>query len=102
MFHFNLGLYIDIFTGVGICFLVMAIAYKFGERKLKNDYSYSIYLYHEIFINIIVIAGSSGFAQTWIAVGVVYICTLICAYISCHVIEMPATRYLKNRAQMWR
>lgn len=93
IFHLQFGLYIDPVQGGLLSFLTIATAYKFGKRALHHDYSYSIYLYHEIFVNILMIA---GFVSTWWAVGLVYACTLFAAVLTCRLVEEPVSRWLKR------
>lgn len=92
--HLNCGLYGNIVSGVSVCFLVFAAAYRFGKRTMRHDYSYSIYLYHEIFINILVIGGF--FMRSWLGVLLVYAATAVCAWCSCRWVEEPAVRLLKR------
>lgn len=37
-----------------MCILTLSAGYYFGNHRLKHDYSYSIYLYHMVVINVLV------------------------------------------------
>lgn len=88
------GLYGNVVSGIAVCFLVFAVAYRFGKRTIRHDYSYSIYLYHEIFINILVVSGCC--MRSWLGALLVYAATAVCSYCSCHWVEEPAVRWLKR------
>lgn len=92
-FHLDVGLYVNTVQGVLVCFLTLATAYKFGKYNLRHDYSYSIYLYHEIFVNVLLIA---GYVASWYALGAVYACTLIAAVLTCRLVEEPVSRRWKR------
>ena len=92
--HLKIGLYVDVVQGVLVCFLALAFAYKFGKHSLRHDYSYSIYLYHEIFVNILLIA---GFIACWWAIGAVYLFTMMAAVLTCRLVEEPVSRILKDK-----
>lgn len=87
------GLYLDVFSGCLMSLLSVSVAYRFPLPRLKHDYSYALFLYHEIFINLFVVW---GFTQSWLVVAILYACTIPCAIISCHLIEEPATKWLKR------
>ena len=93
LFHLEFGLYVNTLQGFLVSVLTIAAAYKFGHHGLRHDYSYSIYLFHEIFINIFLIV---GFVASWWAVGAVYACTIIAAVLSCRLVEEPVSRWLKH------
>ena len=92
--HMKLGLYVDTVQGGLVSLLILAAAYKFGKHSLRHDYSYSIYLYHEIFVNILLIA---GFIASWWAIGTVYLLTAVAAVLTCRLVEEPVSRILKDR-----
>lgn len=58
--HLSFGHYCNIVSGVFICMLTLSAGYYFGNHKFKKDYSYSIYLYHMIVINVLVMFGIKG------------------------------------------
>lgn len=92
--HFQVpGLYLDFLSGCLVCILTIAVAYRFRLPRLRHDYSYSLFLYHEIFINIFVVV---GFTHSWYAVLCVFAGTIICTVISCRLVEEPAARLLKR------
>lgn len=92
LFHLEFGLYVNTFQGFLVSVLTIAAAYKFGRHGLRHDYSYSIYLYHVIFINVFLIV---GFVASWWAIGAVYACTIIAAVLSCRLVEEPVSHWLK-------
>lgn len=87
------GLYLDILSGCLVCILSIAVAYRFRLPRLKHDYSYPLFLYHEIFVNIFVMV---GFTHSWNAVLCVFAGTIVCAVLSCRLVEEPAARFLKR------
>ena len=90
------GLYLDILTGCLVCILSIAVAYRFRLPRLKHDYSYPLFLYHQIFVNIFVV---TGFTHSWYAVLCVFAGTIVCAVLSCRLVEEPAARFLKRFPQ---
>lgn len=93
LFHLEFGLYVNTLQGFLVSVLTIAAAYKFGRHGLRHDYSYSIYLYHEIFINVFLIV---GFVASWWVIGAVYACTIIAAVLSCRLVEEPVSHWLKH------
>lgn len=87
------GLYLDIFSGCLVCILSIAVAYRFRLPRFKHDYSYSLFLYHEIFINLFVVL---GYTHTWYAVLYVFVGAIVCAVISCRLVEEPSAQWLKS------
>ena len=87
------GLYLDVLSGCLVCILSIAVAYRFRLPRLKHDYSYPLFLYHEIFVNIFVV---TGFTHSWNAVLCVFAGTIVCAVLSCRLVEEPAARFLKR------
>lgn len=77
--HLSFGHYCNIVSGVFICMLTLSAGYYFGNHKFKKDYSYSIYLYHMIVINVLVMFGIKG--NMW-AIFITYATTLAFSFIS--------------------
>ncbi|NLW71027.1 MAG: acyltransferase [Eubacteriaceae bacterium] len=48
------GTYINPLAALLLLLSVFAVGYKFGGIKIKRDYTYGIYLYHMILVNIII------------------------------------------------
>lgn len=51
----ELGFYSPLFTSLISPFLTIGLAYRFGEHRIKYEFSYSLYLYHWLFVNIALI-----------------------------------------------
>lgn len=92
-FHIELGIYVDTITCVFLTVLTIACAYKFGRRNLRHDYSYGIYVFHCIFVNMLFCLDLKGH---WWSIVLVYLLSLSFAWFSCHFIEEPIFRRLKN------
>lgn len=54
------GFYIKPIKGILLCLLGIGCAYRFPDVKIKTDLSYGIYIYHMIFINMLVQLGIQG------------------------------------------
>ena len=65
------------------CILFFAIAYKFNKIKLKKDYSYGIYIYHMIILNLFV--HNSLLDNSYGSLCAIYLITIIIAVISNYV-----------------
>lgn len=85
------GHYTNILVGPFLCLLTLSGAYKFGKIRFKHDLSYSIYLYHMIVINVLVMFGWRG---RLLGVLVVVVATLLLSVLSCRLIEEP---FLKKK-----
>lgn len=94
LFHLHIGLYVDTLQGIMVSFLTLGAAYKWGKRSLRHDYSYGIYLYHEIFVNILLIA---GFVSSWWSIAAVFVCTLAVTVPTCQWVEEPLAARFRNR-----
>lgn len=87
------GLYLDVISGCLVCIVSISVAYRFRSSRFKHDYSYPLFLYHEIYINAFVV---TGLTHSWYAVLCVFAGTLVCAVLSCRLVEEPAARFLKR------
>lgn len=47
------GTYINPLSGILLLLSVFALSYRFSRITLKNDYSYGLYLYHMIIVNVL-------------------------------------------------
>lgn len=92
-FHFEFGIYVNTISGIFMTLLTIACAYKFGRHSLRNDYSYGIYLFHFILINIMYNIHCVG---NWYCIAIVYLATFILAYLSHHFIDKPIARRFKS------
>ena len=77
--HFSFGHYCNIVTGVFVCVLTLSAGYFLGNHKFKKDYSYSIYLYHMIVINLLVVIGMK---ENLRALVITYVVTLLLSFVS--------------------
>lgn len=93
LFEFAIGHYVNIVSGVLICFLTLSGGYYFGRHRLKHDFSYSIYLYHMIVINALVVVGIEGNIQSII---LVYAFTLLFSCFSVFVAEKYGAKLCKK------
>lgn len=62
------------------CFFFFAFAFKFNNLKLKNDYSYGIYIFHMPIINYFI--QNKTFSSDYLCLIVAYIITIILSLIS--------------------
>lgn len=83
-FKFSVGHYVDIVSGLLICLLTLSGGYYFGKHRFKYDFSYSIYLYHMVIINVLVIVGMKGNIRS---VGLTYAFTVLFSCLSIFIIE---------------
>ncbi len=67
------SIYIDPINGVMNCLLAISFAYKFNNVKIKEDYSYGIYLCHMLFVNVMIELG-----LTTNIIYIVCVCFLSC------------------------
>lgn len=77
--HFSFGHYCNIVTGVFVCVLTLSAGYYLGNHKFKKDYSYSIYLYHMVVINLLVVIGMK---ENLLALVITYVVTLLLSFVS--------------------
>ena len=91
-FKFNTGHYVNIVSGVLICLLTLSGGYYFGKHRFKYDFSYSIYLYHMIVINVLTIVGINENVQSLVFT---YIFTMLFSCLSVFVIEKKGTKLCK-------
>lgn len=101
--HFGLGHYCNIMSGIFVCILTLSAGYYFGNHKFNKDYSYSIYLYHMIVINALVMF---GIKESLLGVVITYIVTFAFSFISTNYVTKGnkllkglLTRVLVNRSK---
>ena len=92
LFKFKVGHYVNIISGVLICLLTLSGGYYFGRHRLKHDFSYSIYLYHMIVINVLVVIGIKENIQSMV---LTYVFTSLFACFSVFVIEKYGAKLCK-------
>lgn len=71
------GTYINPLSGILLLITVFALGYRFNRISIKRDYSYGLYLYHMVTINIILHAGI--LSGIWAALSVVGISLIVSA-----------------------
>lgn len=92
-FNFNAGHYVNIVSGMFICLLTLSGGYYFGKHRFKYDFSYSIYLYHMIVINMLTIVGINQSVQS---VVLTYVFTILLSCFSVFVIEKQGKKLCKE------
>ena len=90
---FSLGHYRDIITGTLTCFLTLAAGYKLGRHKLKKDFSYSLYLYHMIVVNALLVL---GIKESLFSIVLVYLITIFFSFLSVTWIGPIGRNFLKK------
>lgn len=93
LIHFKPGHYINIVSGLFLSILTLGAGYYFGNHRLKHDFSYSIYLYHMIVINALLVL---GIKENIAALLLTYLITLLFSFLSVYIIEKNA-RIILNR-----
>ena len=83
----------SIFLGIG----VIGFAYQFSNIKVKNDYSYSIYIYHMIVINVMVQMGYMS--SPWL-IPISFSLTFIVALASYHTVG-SISRSMRKRVNTY-
>lgn len=90
---FSLGTYCDILTGVLLSLSVFSCGYAVGKVRLKADFSYGIYIYHMVIVNIFVhLFGRGSFVNGLI----IAVLSFLCAALSWYGVEKPCGK-LKER-----
>ncbi|NLI92077.1 MAG: acyltransferase [Peptococcaceae bacterium] len=84
----SIGHYTSIISGVFIPFITIAMAYRFGRHRIPFDISYGIYLYHMIFINVML---ETNIEPKVLAAILVLVFTIGFAFVSYYFIEKPFT-----------
>ena len=76
-----------------ICLLTLSGGYHFGKHRFKYDFSYSIYLYHMIVINVLTIVGIN---QNVLSVVLTYVFTVLLSCLSVFVIENKGKKFCEE------
>lgn len=76
---FSLGHYTNVIRGTLVSFLTLALGYKFGRCRLRKDYSYSLYLYHMVVVNALLIL---SIKESLLSVVLAYLITILLSFIS--------------------
>lgn len=87
--HFEYGAYINIISGIVVCFMTLGTAYKFGKYRLKFDISYGVYIFHMIIVNIFVQKGLIG--ATWILWVTIFL-SVACGFVIFYTVEKPLSK----------
>jgi len=97
--HYNmeLNIFVTIVKWIFFSFLVFSFAFSFkgvSNRILHgNDYTYGVYIYHMIIINVFVHLNLYGETRYMVYVGIL---SLLSGILSWHIIEKPFLRLKKN------
>ena len=79
--------------------LIFAFAFC-GSLRMKKDLTYGFYLYHMVFINLLLHFGITSLEPLWkgglLTIGIAAV-TLLCAWLSQTFIENPAAKLLKKK-----
>ncbi len=81
---FNIGSY-PVLQSIFLAFFIIGAAYKYPQFNIKTDISYGVYIWHMVFVNIII---ASGYTQNWIAFAICLIVTFVTAYFSYKTVGM--------------
>ena len=92
-FNFNAGHYVNIVSGVFICLLTLSGGYYFGKHRIKYDFSYSVYLYHMIVINVLTIVGIKENVQSIV---LTYVFTMLLSCLSVFEIEKQGKKLFEK------
>lgn len=97
VFSFSLGHYTDIVSGVFICILTIGAGYFFGNHRLKYDFSYSLYLYHMIIINVLVVL---GITQSIYSLLLTLALSFVCSVLSVVFVERQGRKWVEGRLKI--
>ena len=87
------GTYRDMIMGLFVPVITVGAAYTCGRHRLGCDYSYGIYIYHMIVINVLVHLGLTGSYKYLL---IAFTATLILAFVSWNLVEKPCLRLKRN------
>lgn len=93
------GIRYNIITTFLLMLSLFAIAYSFGSKRLKNDYSHSFYLYHMVVLNFIYhffIKKLSNDVVSIVIFAIAFLTTSLLAYLSVHIVEKRLTNSLEE------
>lgn len=90
----KVGFYNPVYMGILLPFVIIALSYGLGRHRLPFDISYGIYLYHLIFVNLLIELGVTSHVT---AVCIVMPVTVIAAFLSHYLVERPAQRLFGKR-----
>lgn len=91
----KIGFYNPIYMGILLPFVIAALAYGMGRHRLPFDISYGIYLYHLIFVNLLIELGVTSHVT---ALCIVVPLAVAAAFLSYYLVDRPVHKLL-NRAK---
>lgn len=99
--HIFDGVLYNTVTTLLVAALIFAFAFC-GCWRRKRDLTYGFYLYHMVFINLLLHFGVTSLVPLWkgtVLTAGIAVATLICAWLSQRFIEAPVIKRLKKRGQ---
>ncbi len=97
--HIFDGVLYNTVTTLLMAALIFAFAFC-GALRMKKDLTYGFYLYHMVFINLLLHFGITSLEPLWkgglLTIGIAAV-TLLCAWLSQRFIENPAAKLLKKK-----
>lgn len=97
--HIFDGILYNTVTTLLMALLIFAFAFC-GSWRLKKDLTFGFYLYHMVFINLVLHFGITSLEPLWqgglLTVGIAVV-TVVCAWLSQKFIEGPVIKRLNKR-----
>ena len=90
----KIGFYNPIYMGVLLPFVVVALAYGLGKHRLPFDISYGIYLYHLIFVNLLIELGVVSYVT---ALVIVLPLSIAAGFASYYLVDKPVHKLLGRK-----
>ncbi|MBQ7826942.1 MAG: acyltransferase [Clostridia bacterium] len=90
----KIGFYNPLYMGLLLPFVIAALAYGMGRHRLPFDLSYGIYLYHLIFVNLLIELGVTSHVT---AICIVVPLTVAAAFLSHYLVEKPVQRLISGK-----
>ena len=97
--HIFDGVLYNTVTTLLMAMLIFAFAFSF-EWRMKRDLSFGFYLYHMVFVNLVIHFGFKSLVPWWqglIILSIIVFATLLFAWISQRFIEKPAANRLLRK-----
>lgn len=88
------GVYIKPLKGILLCLFGIGLAYRFPKIQIKTDLSYGLYIYHMIFINVLV---HLGYRNNVMLIFAVIAVSTLAAWISYHMSQMHFNKIIIRR-----
>lgn len=88
------GFYNPIYMGILLPFVIVALAYGLGRHRLPFDISYGMYLYHLIFVNLLI---ELGFTSCPMAFAIVLPLSIAAGFFSYYLVDKPVHKLLNRK-----